>query len=228
MGVGKHACPQVGVLRLGPIIIIEDKPQGALLGCSHQGATLPCVTDQEIELPLVYDQLLVNLFPSATLPWVNLPIKEQASSLSSGNQTSVCLPKETIASLTLRDFSKSDSTRNAKSGVGAQPASAKCLPNQAGMTGCQLASNSHSWTSANPVPMSLGRAPLIAPRVIWWLGCPNRSKFCFTNTLEGCRIAGLHIDAVDVPRIVVHRVPQPVVSVFHTSLLNVREEADWG
>ena len=56
MGVSQHACPQVGVLGLGLIIIIEDMPQGALLGCSHQGATLPCVTDQEIELPLVYDQ----------------------------------------------------------------------------------------------------------------------------------------------------------------------------
>ena len=56
MGVGQHACPQVGVLGLGHIIIIEDIPQGALLECSHQGATLPCVTDQEIELPLVYDQ----------------------------------------------------------------------------------------------------------------------------------------------------------------------------
>ena len=56
MGVGQHACPQVGVLGLGLIIVIEDMPQRARLGCSHQGATLPCVTDQEIELPLVYDQ----------------------------------------------------------------------------------------------------------------------------------------------------------------------------
>ena len=56
MGVGQHACPQVGVLGLGPIIIREDMSQGALLGCSYQGATLSCVTDQEIELPLVYDQ----------------------------------------------------------------------------------------------------------------------------------------------------------------------------
>ena len=122
--------------------------------------------------PWSMTSLLVSLFPSATLPWVNLPITEQASSLSSGNQTSVCLPKETIASLTLRDFSKPDSTRNAKSGVGAEPASAKCLPNQAGMTGWQLASNSHFWTSANPVPMSLGRAPLIATRVIWFPWVP--------------------------------------------------------
>ena len=42
MGIGQHACPQVGVLGLGPIIIRKDMSQGALLGCSHQGATLPC------------------------------------------------------------------------------------------------------------------------------------------------------------------------------------------
>ena len=158
MGVGQPACPQVGVMGLGPIIIREDMSQGAFFGCSNLLS------------------LLVSLFPSAVLPWVSFPITEQASSLPSGNQTSVCLPKETIASLTLRVFSKPNSTRNAKSGVGAQPASAKCLTNQAVMTGWQLASNSHSWTSANPVPLYLGRAPLIATRVIWWLGCPNRSK----------------------------------------------------
>ena len=55
MGVGQHACPQVGVLGLGPIIKREDMSQRALLWCSHQDATLPCVMDQEIELPLVYD-----------------------------------------------------------------------------------------------------------------------------------------------------------------------------
>ena len=57
MNVGQHACPQVGVMGLGPIIIREDMPQwGALLKCFLQGSSLPSVTDQEIELPLVYDQ----------------------------------------------------------------------------------------------------------------------------------------------------------------------------
>ena len=127
MGVGQHAGPQVGVLGLGPIIIREDISQGALLGMLLPGchfAVCWCMTS-----------LLVSLFPSAKLPWVNLPITEQALSLPSGNQTSVCLPKKTIASLTLRVFSKPDSTRNTKSGVGAQLASAKCLPNQAGLIG---------------------------------------------------------------------------------------------
>ena len=163
----RPAClPQVDVLGLRPIIIIEEGTFGVLLpGRNFAVCHGPAPAG-----------LLVSLLPLATLPWVNLPITVQASSLSSGNQTSVCLPKETIASLTLRDFSKPDSTRNAKSGVGGQPASAKCLPNQAEITGWQVASNSHSWTSANPVPMSLGRAQLIGTRVIWWLECPNRSK----------------------------------------------------
>ena len=56
MGIGQHACPQVDVLGLGPITIREDMSQAGTFGCSHQGATLPCITDQEIELPLVYDQ----------------------------------------------------------------------------------------------------------------------------------------------------------------------------
>ena len=56
---------------------------------------------------------------------------------------------------------------------------------------------------------------------------PLKIGFRFTHALEGCRIAGLHIDADDVPRIVSHRVPQTAVSVFHTSFLNVREEAGW-
>ena len=49
---------------------------------------------------------------------------------------------------------------------------------------------------------------------------PLKIGFRFTHTLEGCRIAGLHIDAHDVPRIVVYRVPQPAVTVLNTSLEN--------
>ena len=37
MGVGQHACPQVGVLELGPIIIIEDMPQGGTFGVLPPG-----------------------------------------------------------------------------------------------------------------------------------------------------------------------------------------------
>ena len=57
---------------------------------------------------------------------------------------------------------------------------------------------------------------------------PLKIGFRFTHTLKRCRIAGLHINADDVHRIVIHRVPQPAVSVLHTSHLNVLEEAGWG
>ena len=56
MGVGQHAWPQMGVLGLGPIIIREDMSQGGTFGVLPPGCHLPCVTDQENELPLVYDQ----------------------------------------------------------------------------------------------------------------------------------------------------------------------------
>ena len=169
--------------------------------------------------------LLVSLFPSATLPWVNLSITEPALSLPSGNQTSVCLPKETIASLTLRVFSKPDSTRNTKSGVGAQLASAKCLSNQ-------VSSRDDRMTGSLKLPfLDLSKACTYASvespidgytgHMVGRMAVPLQIGFRFIHTLEGCRIAGLHIDAGDVPRIVVHRVLQTAVSVFHTSLLNI-------
>ena len=176
MGVGQHACPQVGVLGLGPIIIREDMSQGHFWGAPTTVPLCRVSRTRKSRSPWSMTNLLVSPFPSATLPWVNLPITEQASSLPSGNQTSVGLPKETIVSLTLRVFSKPDATRNTKSGVGAQPASAKCLPNQAGMTGRQVASNSLFWTAEKPVPKSPGRASLMGTRVIWWVGCQNHSK----------------------------------------------------
>ena len=37
MGVGQHACPQVGVLGLGPIIIREDMSQGVTFGVLPPG-----------------------------------------------------------------------------------------------------------------------------------------------------------------------------------------------
>ena len=49
--------------------------------------------------------------PPSLLPWVNLPMTEQAWSLLLGNQTSVWFSKAMIASRTLRDFNRPDSVR---------------------------------------------------------------------------------------------------------------------
>ena len=38
----------------------------------------------------------------------------------------------------------------------------------------------------------------------------------------------LHVDADNFLRVISHRVPEAAVTVLHTSLLDVREEARWG
>ena len=61
-----------------------------------------------------------------------------------------------------------------------------------------------------------------------WMSEALEIGFHFIHTPEWDRVAGLHVDADDFPRIVVHWVPEPAVPVLHTSLLDVREEASWG
>ena len=117
-----------------PSLYLRICPRGHFWGAPTRVPLCRVSRTRKSSSPWSMTSLLVSLFPSATLSLVNLPITDQVSSLPSGNQTSVCLPKETLASLTLRVFSKPDCTRNTKSGVGAQPASAKRIPNQAGMT----------------------------------------------------------------------------------------------
>ena len=56
---------------------------------------------------------------------------------------------------------------------------------------------------------------------------PQKIGFGFTHALERCRIAGLHVDD-NFPCVIIHRVPEAAVTVLHTSLLDVREEACWG
>ena len=77
--------------------------------------------------------------------------------------------------------------------------------------------------------MSLGRGPLIATRV---MRCrmpePLEIEFGFTHTLEGCRIAGLHVNRSDFACVITHRVPEADVAVLHACLLDVWKEVGWG
>ena len=50
---------------------------------------------------------------------------------------------------------------------------------------------------------------------------PLEIGFGFAYALEGCRIAGLHIDRSDFPRIVDHQVPEAAMAVLHAGLLDV-------
>ena len=130
VGVGQHACPQVGELGLGTIVVSEDVNQLALHWRSDQSDREAGVPDKVVELAAVGHQPPCEPFSICLA--------------ALGEFASVCFSKEMIASLTLRDLSRPDSARKARSCVGAQPPSEKCLPNQAGMTGWQVASNSYS------------------------------------------------------------------------------------
>ena len=57
---------------------------------------------------------------------------------------------------------------------------------------------------------------------------PLEIGFGFTYTLEGCRIAGLHVDRSDFPRVITHRVPEAAMPVLHVGLLDDWEEVGWG
>ena len=57
---------------------------------------------------------------------------------------------------------------------------------------------------------------------------PLEIGFGFTHTLEGCRIAGLHVDRSDFPRVITHRVPEAAVAVLHAGLLDGWEQVGWG
>ena len=61
-----------------------------------------------------------------------------------------------------------------------------------------------------------------------WMPKPLEIGFGFAHALEGCRIAGLHVDRSDFPRIVDHRVPEAAVAVLHAGLLDVWEEVGRG
>ena len=51
---------------------------------------------------------------------------------------------------------------------------------------------------------------------------PLEVGFRFTHALEGGRVAGLHVDRSDFPRVITHRVPESAMVMLHISLLDVR------
>ena len=83
------------------------------------------------------------------------------------------------------------------------------------------------FLNLKPVPMSLGINCHVG-HAVSRMPKPLERGFGFTHTLEGCRIAGLHGDRSDFPRVITHRVPEAAVPVLHAGLLDVWEEVGWG
>ena len=67
-----------------------------------------------------------------------------------------------------------------------------------------------------------------AGHAVGWVSEPLEMGVRFTHALEGCRIAGLHVDADNFPRVIAHRGPESAMTMLHRSLLDVWEVADWG
>ena len=63
---------------------------------------------------------------------------------------------------------------------------------------------------------------------VGWVSEPFEIGFGFTHVLEGCRLAGFHVDANNFTRVRIHQVPEAAVTVLHTGLLDIWEEVDWG
>ena len=154
VGVCKHACPQVGVLGLGPIIVCEDVTQRAPLGghqpkcrfggCRGLGSRAP----QGLS-PVFWSAFSISF--AALCEFAD----DGASLVSTFGQPNLSLLLKGDDSLA--DFERLQETRFCQVGKKrrwGQPFSAKCFPNQAGITGCTRSLNSHCWTSANPLPVS--------------------------------------------------------------------------
>ena len=169
MGIREHRGPEVSVLWLGTIVVSEDVTQGATLaGVSHEEVELVSVGHQPSCQSFAIGFGALSEFADDGAALVTVLWEPHIGLLLEGDDR-------------LPDFERPQQARLCEEGKKLCPGPtafgrAKCLPNQAGMTGWQVASNSHSRTSAKPVPRSLGRRPLIATRVIPWVGCPSRSK----------------------------------------------------
>ena len=57
---------------------------------------------------------------------------------------------------------------------------------------------------------------------------PSEIRLGLAHATEARRAAGLHVDADDFPRVVLHRVPEAAVAMLHTSLLDVLQETSRG
>lgn len=135
--------------------------------------------------------IIIMCLATTSVYWWLWPLITSTPPLPSGSQTITCFSKTIKASRTLRRVSRSVSTRKASSCIRAHPSQWSCLPNQAGMTGWQSSLNTQSWTLLKPVPMSLGRGPLISTLVKQWLEWPDFQN-CGVASPMPWKLAGWH------------------------------------
>ena len=133
---------------------------------ANEGVASAAVAHKEIELPGVSHQPPCQPFSVALCELAD----DGACLVPAVGQPDVSLFLE--GDDRLPDFERLQQSRLSEKGkeLGRSP-TATCgvckMPSVPGRD--NRVANFHSWTSANPVPMSFGRGPLIAR----WAGCPN-------------------------------------------------------
>ena len=158
MGVGQHACPQLGELGLGCIVVSEDVTKLALHWCSDQSAREAAVLDKVVQLAAVGHQPPCEPF-STCLTALGEFSDDGAGLVPAFGQPNLSLLLE--GDDRLPDFERPQQARVCQEGKELcwGPTAFGEMPSKPGR-------DDRMAGSLKPVPMSLGRGPLIATRVM--------------------------------------------------------------
>ena len=214
MGVGQHACPQVGELGLGSIVVSKDMTKLALHWCSDQSACEAGVLDKVVELPAVGYQPPCEPF-SICLAALGEFADDRAGLVPAFGQPNLSLLLK--GDDCLPDFERTQQARLCQEGK------ELCWgPNAFGEMPSKPGRDDRMAGSLKLPFLNLGEtcAYVFGERAI---NChaghavsqmpePLELGFGFTHTLEGCRIAGLHVDCSDFPRVITHQVPEAAMA----------------
>ena len=230
MGIGQHACPQVGELGLGTIVVSEDETKLALHWCSDQSAWEAGVPDKVVELAAVGHQPPCEPF-SICLAALGEFVDDEAGLVPAFGEPNLSLLLKRDDRLP--DFERPQQARLSQEGkelcrcptaFGEMPAKPGRDDRMAGSLKLPILNLGEACACVfgeRAINCHAGHAVSLMPE-------PLEIGFGFTHTLEGCWIAGLHVDRSDFPRVITHRVPEAAMTMLHAGLLDVWEEVGWG
>ena len=194
----------MGELWLRAIVVGEDVTKLAIHWCSDQSAREAGVPDKVVELATVGHQLPCEPF-SICLAALREFADDGAGLVHAFGQSNLSLLLE--GDDRLPDFERPQQARLCQEGkeLYRGPTAFGEMPSKPGR-------DDRMAGSLNLPFMNLGEACAYgfgerainchAGHALSWMPEPLQIGFGFTHTLEGCRIAGLHVDRSDFPRVI--------------------------
>ena len=229
VGVGQHRGPEMGELRLRAIVVGEDVTKLALGWHSDQRAREAGVPDKVVELSAVGHQPPCEPF-SICLAALGEFADDRAAPVPVFWQPNLGLLLE--GDDRLADFERQEQARLYQEGkeLCRGPATFGEMPSKPGrddrMAG-SLKLPFYNFGEACAYVFGKRTVDSHAGHAVSRMPKPLEIGLGFAHALEGCRIAGLHVDRSDFPRIVDHRVTEAAVAVLHAGL-DVWEELGRG